>query len=210
VVKGYLEAPTCQERVPFILNPEKNRDIFLEYYSRVGCKVKFKSMDSSDCAQPKNNACSVKVRMGVPLGPELSEEEHSYCVAFTPTPKIDWRCSKGYNPVSVLQYKAAHDDGRAAKMRVYAELSDVYLDIYKDAGTKLLSVRLRDVDGGTINGFVDKETRIGKVLSDLLKDKKPHQVALELSYSRRSDDPNAAAILTLYGPTWREFPAEFE
>jgi hypothetical protein len=128
----------------------------------------------------------------------------------TPTPKVDWRCSKGFNPVPLAEFKAAHDDARAAKLRVYAELSDVYLDEYKGTQDKIFSVRLRDADGAAIHGYIEKDTPIGKVFSNVLKDGKPHQVALEIGYSRRNQDPEAATILTLYGLSWREFPAELE
>jgi hypothetical protein len=210
VVKGYLSAPACNDRLPFILNPQKNGAIFLEHYAAVGCKVQFKGMDASDCATPKNEACSVKVQMRVPMGPEVSEEEHSYCISLAPTPKIDWRCSKGYNAVPLAQFKAAHDDARPAKLRLYAEPGDQYLDEYADAKSTMLSIRLRDADGATINGFTEKDGRLGQVLSDLLKDKKAHQVVLEIGYSRRNDNRDAAAILTLFEIGWREYPAELE
>jgi hypothetical protein len=210
VVTGYMNAPTCNDRLQFILNPQKNASIFLEHYSAVGCTVELKSMDASDCAKPKNGACSVKVRMVVPMGPQVNDEEHSYCVSLAPTAKIDWRCSKGYNAVPLAQFKAAHDDGRAAKLRLYAELGDQYFDEYADAQSSALSVRLRDADGATINGFVEKETRLGKVLADLLKDKKTHQVVLEIGYSRQNDNRDAVTILTLFEIGWREYPAELE
>ena len=210
VIRGYMNASTCKDRLPFLLNPEKNGAMILEYYSAVGCKVKLKSMDASDCARAKYNACSVKVRMRVPLGPTHSDEEHTYCISLTPEPKIDWRCSKGYNPVALARFKALHDDGRAGKFRVWAALSDVYLDLYADAGDGLLSLGMRDVEGATINGYVRRETDVAKLLSEALKDKQPHQIAVELSYSRSNKDPNAAAVLTLYGLSWREFPDEFE
>jgi hypothetical protein len=210
VVKGYLNAPACNDRLQFILNPQKNGALFLDYYSAVGCTVHFRSMDASDCATPKNGACWVKVQMGVPTGFEVSEEEHSYCIALAPTPKIDWRCSKGYNTVPLAQFKAAHDDARPAKLRLYAEPGDQYLDEYADAKSTTLSIRLRDADGATINGFIEKDSRLGQVLADLLKDKKAHQVVLELGYSRRNDNRDAASILTLFEIGWREYPAELE
>jgi hypothetical protein len=210
LVKGYMSAPTCNDRLQFILNPQKNGATLTQYYSAVGCKVQFKGMDASDCAKPKNDACQVKVQMGVPMGPQVSEEEHSFCISLAPTPKIDWRCSKGHNSVSLAQFKAAHDDARPAKLRLYAEPGDEYLDEYADARNAMLSIHLRDADGATINGFIEKDGRLGHVLADLLKDNKAHQVVLELGYSRRNDNRDAAAILTLFEIGWREYPAELE
>jgi hypothetical protein len=213
VVRDYLNAPSCTDRVPFILNGAKNSTIFLDYYLPVGCRVQLRRMDASDCDQPKHNGCQVKVIMGVPVAGspgQVNEEEHSYCISFTPTPKIDWRCSKGYNPVSLLEFKAAHDDARAGKFRVYAEQSDVYLDEYKDKQSTWLSVRLRDANGATINAYTEKANRVGTLLSDTLKDGKPHQVSVEIAYSKRNEDREAATLLTLFGFNWREYPGEFE
>jgi hypothetical protein len=211
-VKGYMNAPSCLDRLNFVVNAAKNGPFILDHYQSVGCNVRFLSMDASDCDKPKNDGCVVKVLMDLPAGPpgQTKQEEHSYCVVLTPTPKVDWRCSKGFNPVPLAQFKAAHDDARPAKFRFYAELSDVYLDEYKGTQDKIFSVRLRDADGGTIHGYIEKDTPIGKLFSNVLKDGKPHRVALEIGYSRRNQDPEAATILTLYALSWREFPAEFE
>jgi hypothetical protein len=210
VVKGYLNAASCSDRLEHVLNPSKNGPVILEYYASIGCKVHFRSMDTSDCAKPTDRFCSVKVLMGVPAGPpgQVNEEEHSYCVSLDPSPKVDWRCSKGYNPVSLGAFKAAHDDARAGTFRLLAELSDSYLAEFADAGRTALAVRLRDVDGTTIHGFVDRNTGVARTLGDLLKDKKPHPVIVELAYGRRSEDPGTATILTLFALNWREYPSE--
>lgn len=211
-MKGYMNAASCLDRLNFVVNAGKNGPFILEHYASVGCNVRFLSMDASDCDTPKNNGCTVKVRMDVPAGPpgQIKQEEHAYCVLLTPTPKVDWRCSKGFNPMPLTEFKAAHDDARPQKFRFYAELSDVYLDEYVGTKDKIYSVKLRDIDGGTIHGYIEKDTGIGKLFTKVLTDGKPHQVALEIGYSRRNKNPDAATILTLYGLSWREFPAEFE
>jgi hypothetical protein len=255
VVKGFLTAPTCADRVPFVLNPQKNGPIILNYYSAVGCKVLFKSLDSSDCEHPTHGFCTVKATMllpgpapeqaddeshaplATPRGPAkgkgarkaadkagppartiiatdggqpMHEEAHDYCVSLQPTPKVDWRCTKGYNPVSLQRFKTEHDDARAGKFRLFAQLGDAYLDQYKNKQSTVLAIRLRDMDGTTINGYIERANQLGKFMGDLLKDKKTHKVVLELNYSRNNEDREATAILTLFGVGWREFPAELE
>jgi hypothetical protein len=213
LVTKYLSADDCTERVKFIMNPDKNREVLKQNYSDTkSCKKEFQAIDASDCLKPGEGRCSAKVSYGKKkngFGVEYDDVSW-YCISLDTAPKIDWRCSAGYNPVPLKTFKATYEKEKPSRFRVYAELSDYYNYEFGGAKNKMYSVKLSDERGENIAGYVEKETDLGKQLFELLKDGKSHAVVLELTYKKRSQASGVVNITNMVGKRWREYQEELQ
>lgn len=213
VLTNWLTADKCADRVQYALSPEKNRAAINERYAdKKSCKTAFEAIDATDCLSPTDGRCSAKVTFGKrknAFGREY-DDVNWYCIALDGMPKIDWRCSVGYNPTPLKTFKATYEIGKSARFRLLAEISDYYNYEYSHAKAKVYSLALKDDDNESIAGYVDKDSDLGKNLFDSLKDGKSHAVVLELTYRKGSQSASIVTITNMFGHKWREFPEELQ
>ena len=202
LIGQYANADNCSQRLEYILNPSKNKEALTSYYADTkSCVLHFQSIDASDCSHITGDRCSVKVTTGSKAGDILW-----HCIVLTPQgPKVDWRCSVGYNPLPMKTFQALHDIGKRARFRVWAELTDYYNYQYSEARKTMYSVRL----GADLYGYVKRDSDLGRRMFDLLKDGKAHAVVVEVVYGRNSRTPSIADITDLPHRGWSEYDGEF-
>jgi hypothetical protein len=213
LIKSYLNASNCRDRLAYITSPEENREaLFRHYADKKTCREKFQSIDASECTQPVDNRCAAKVVFGKSRGNGGQEMEDwkRYYVVLGSSPRIDWRCSVGYNPLPLMTFRAMYEQDKPARFRVFAELTDYYNFEFTNANKKMYSARLNDKDGVAIAGYVEKQSELGQALFELLKDGKPHPVVLELTYGKESQNSSVVTITNMFGYRWREYPEELQ
>ena len=161
------------------------------------CIVEHGAIDDTDCREIAVGAyCSVEVKV------EKSSPLH-YCMQNTPEGfKIDWRCSKGFNPTPLKIYKSEAMQTHAV-FRVTAKASDYFNFHYVQE--KYYSFQLKDADGENIWGYADRMSPEGLAIFTALKDGKSHAVMIELGH----DSGNSQAYITrLAAQNWRQLPEE--
>jgi hypothetical protein len=210
---SYLATP-CMARLPFITNPDGDRAAFEEKYKGLSCKQKYESLDTSDCKAPADDGyCYPLVVWGRgknAFGVEGADSVN-YCMQQTPQGfKIDWRCSLGYNPVTVPAFRTQHAFNQPAVFRMRAKLSYYYNYEFSEAKQTHYSLSLEDKEFAHIDGaYVPRQSADGQKLFDVLKDGKEHTVVIELVYRPNSQDSSVATVTRLLGFGWRERPAEY-
>lgn len=213
LVTDYLNVEDCGDRVQFIVHPDKNGEVLKKHYADPkSCKRKFQSIDAAACQKPTGGRCVVKVNFGKVPGPFGREYDDiaPYCIPLEPTPKIDWRCSAGYNPVALKTFKALHENGKPSRFRVNAELSDYYNYEFRLARAKYYSIKITDKANEDVYGYVERESDVGKQIFELLKDGTYHSPILELEYKAGSKNPQVATITRMISKGWREYPEELQ
>ena len=213
LLAGYVSVPACLDRLPFILNPVANREALVDHYRSVAkCGGKWDSIDTTSCKTLDNGYCYpvVGYRGGKnAFGVDVTDSD-SFCVVQTPQgPKIDWRCSVGYNPVTVPAFKAQHTTKQPSIFRFEAKLDDYYNYEFADAKDTHYSIGLQDGANNQIYAYVPKKSPDGQKLFDGLKDGKEHPVLIEIAYPANSGSSSVAAVTRLLGFGWREQAGEF-
>ena len=196
VVKDYLSQKDCAERTKFILDPDKNKSVMLEYLkamNKTSCDVpKKEGLNDSDCDGKKDGEyCAVKAN------------GNTYEVKKTPDGfKIDFRATYGYGSDTLAGVKARMAAGipvNLAMVRVTAKL-----DTPKENGT--LSVLLEDRAVGLTREWasVSKESPDTSGLVKLLLDGKEHPVTLVVTQEGR----NELGVLAFIQEGWRQLEEE--
>jgi len=200
VVREYWSQENCADRVKFVLSPEANRAAMVEHYKDTKtCKKKLDSIDDSDCASATTpgSYCSV------------TADERQYCLKRVDNGfVIDWRCSVGYNPMSIVTFRSVRP--RTPHLfRAHAKLGSYYNYAYQDAERTHYSVELW-IDSVRIHGYVYKTDADGVRLFDALKDGRSHPILVQLQYPPGAADADVVAIDMFWAPNWREHAVEIE
>jgi len=184
VMINYAESSTVEQRLMYVRNPEKCKEIFATYYS-----------DGINGYTPKkfgnctfNNGWYtleeyVEARRG---NQPIDIIVNRFFVNIGNTYKLDWESSNGYNPISWKEFNALKN-GQVAKMRCVAIL-------YESKYNGYYGIRIRDYIGNSqFTAYLDKNSEYGKELFNLLKDGNPYAVILEMKYAEKD---------TLYNNNW--------
>jgi hypothetical protein len=217
VVKAYLSSSKCDDRVQYVLNPDGDRSVMADWYKdKADCVTKYESIDDKGCATvDADGACSMKVVWGerkTAFGTRTSSTW--FCLKRTNAGfKIDWRCSTGYNPMTVKSLKAQYAGRKKGQtlsgtFRVYAKMGSYYNYNYLYADKTQYSIDLQDDDGDSLHGYVKKDSPDGTAYFDLLKDGESHAILADASYGARAES-NDQVNLGHFTKGWRERPEEF-
>lgn len=187
VVENYLKAKDWQERLKYVLEPDRVKPVMEKRYSTNYTppdKIKVNPVKPI-----KDQWFEVEAILnGDRISYYLQKTENGY--------KIDWESSVGYNaPMTVAAFKAQRPK-EPMKFRVIGNLSNSYpyipWEIRREAEKNLWSVGLRDGDGNSIAyGYIEKESDDGKRLYELLKDGEKHKFTAIIKFfegSRPGDD----------------------
>ena len=216
VLKKYVEAPTCLDRLPFIMNPDKNKQAFRETYPKQDCLQSYESIDTVDCKTLDDGYCYPEVIWGKKknaLGGEYTDKS-TYCVGKTPDGwKVDWRCSKGYNPVAAKTFQAQHTPRQPVIFRVQATIDDYYNFDFSNAKDTHYSVKMEiygeQRDTVWLHGYIPKTSPDGQKLFSALKDGRTHPALIEVAYPLRSRSTGVVDITRLLNTGYREHSAEY-
>jgi hypothetical protein len=199
LVRDYWSQENCADRVKFILAPEANGAALVnEYKDQKSCVKKLDSIDDADCkTAAAGSYCSLQAKSG--------KDTNTYCMknddgAF----KIDWRCTKGFNPTPMAVFKAQLPETPSV-FRVEAKISDFYNFEYTDAQKSHHSVGLVAGDTGErVYGYIQKDSPEGQTLFELLKDGRSHRLTIELVYPKNARDSHTTTIKRLVAKDWHQ------
>ncbi len=90
---------------------------------------------------------------------------------------VDWPATVGLNSITLKAFKATAPNQRTT-LRVTAELSDYFNYQYLFAQPTHFSIKLEDYRGDFIHGYVQKESKLGKELYELLQDGTGHRITV--------------------------------
>ncbi|HEX4334335.1 MAG TPA: hypothetical protein VH062_00395 [Polyangiaceae bacterium] len=203
LVKAYAGVENCSDRVQFILNPVENGPRLIDAYKDVkDCTVKYKSIDASSCKDvAPGTHCTVRAVF-------KDDSKMDYCIARTQADfKVDWLCSKGWNPIS-LKVLRADQPRQPARFRLFAELSDYYNYDYRDAKPTHYSIHLTDDDRQEIQGYMSRSAPDAVTLHDTLKDGKKHRVIVRLAYGSHASEAGVIEITRFYQEGWAQLPED--
>ncbi len=210
VVGAYFSSPNCVDRVQYVVNPEGNRPAMLEWYKEKStCSRKYETIDDKSCATTSvGGDCRVKVTWADKATSTwlcLERASGGY--------KVDWRCSTGFNPMTVKAFKAQYGGRKKAQaltgtFRLRAKMGDYYNYEFLYSKKTHYSVSVSDETGQSLHGYVKKDSPEGQAYFDLLKDGEPHAVMASASYGPRSESSDVVTLGT-FSKGWRERPEEF-
>lgn len=202
-LKGYLNAQTCADRVQYILDPEANKAALLGACKDSDCPKKFESIDEGKCAD---------VAVGKSCYANVTWQKDStswYCLTRTSDGlKIDWRCSKGYNEISLPAFEVRHQAGKPALFRLRVTLSTDYYGAYGEVKDAFYAFKAADTDGNRIDAYMLKSNPGAAKLMDLLKDGKSHPVVAELDFDPQTKTPDQLTMTRFVGDGWNQLPEE--
>jgi|GEM_PF-3773941 len=210
VVRAYFSSPKCVDRVPYVVNPEGNRPAMLEWYKeKTTCSKKYEVIDDKACAATSvGGDCRVKV-----IWTDKSASTWLCLERASGGYKIDWRCSIGFNPVTVKAFKAQYAGRKkgqtlAGTFRLRGKMGDYYNYEFLYSKKTHYSVSLSDDSGQSLHGYVKKESPEGQAYFDLLKDGESHAIMAAASYGPRSESSDVVTLGS-FSRGWRERPEEF-
>lgn len=194
LIKSYVEAPTWEDRLKYILHPDEEKSKMEEYYKDYKpisgtINYNYKEVTKDDnyivyfvqkTYQDKNTDSQCFV---------LVKENNIY--------KIDWEASVVYNEMSWAEFKASKPSS-PVKFRTLLQLDDYYNYGFRDKSNDYWSISLSEIDFNNINGYkvlnmngyVKKDSEAGKKLYEYLKDGKMKVSIVELKYPYNSEGNN--------------------
>lgn len=183
VVENYLKAKDWQERLKYVLEPDRVKPVMEKRYGN----LQYTPPEKYKVNTPKQindqwvaveAAISGKNAFGQPDSFPwiyyLQKTDRGY--------KIDWESSNGYNSISTTAFKAQRPK-EPMKIRVLGTLSDNYSPVGRDVAETHWSFGLKDSDENFVAyGYISKDLEDGKKLYELLKDGETHRLILAVRY----------------------------
>jgi len=210
VVRGYLTAAKCGDRLPFILDGEKNRDTLRAHYGRLEnpCASRIDEMQgtpgaSCDAIQV-GEVCTVHVWKDSEADstPYLLERRESGFL-------VDWRATAQPNLLTFKELRERRPTG-ATTLRVWATASDYYGFQWSDARATHVAVTLDEPRSRpirrAITGYLPRAPD-GARLAALLADGQRHPIVVSVKH-KPGGQPELVDIVKLFRLDWRSSPEE--
>lgn len=112
---------------------------------------------------------------------------------------VDWPATVGLNPITLKAFKATAPKQRTT-LRVTAELSNYFNYQYLYANPTHFSIKLEDYRGDWIHGYVQKGSKDGKELYELLQDGIHHQITVAVQCT--GTEGSVVEIVDLVSRNW--------
>ena len=193
-VKDYLAQKDCADRAKFILNPEANKALMLDYYKAHNvsmCVTEHQGVDDSQCGEVQTGGYCFATAKGL---------NHRYALKRTAEGfKVDFRGTYGYGPETLRQFKAQITAGvapKSATVRVLAKIDS------GRSGDSSLPIDIKDESSSPTeyaSASVDRKTPAASELTKLLLDGKEHRVMLVLGR-----DGDGLAVIRLVQDGWNQ------
>lgn len=207
VLRGYLGARPCAERLKFIENPEKYGALLRTLYAGdapdecdwLGTQRIRAVEEQADCEAflAKGRPCIVSVwRKDGAYG-------IGYCIrSSTDGQVVDWPCSTGYNEKQLAVFKATAQPGERATFRLWAELDDYYNFDFASARSSHYSLKIvNDENTATIHGYLAKGSADSKDVLDELRPGKGQRFCVQLEMTKPLRDSSVSRV-TAIKPGW--------
>lgn len=101
----------------------------------------------------------------------------------------------GINEINFLQYKVSDKTDVPTEFRVIAKLDDYYNYSFDESINTHYSFELTDAHGDYVNGYVLKNSEVGKKMYDLLKDGQEHKVIVKIHIPNNEDPTNDIFVI---------------
>ena len=202
VVEGYLGAKNVEGRLPFIMDPEKNRKP-METRNKES-QFNYSSISVTSISPIKGHLDGFEVKASFKMGEQTATP--SYFVRRTKDGfKIDWAASVGHNDFPLVTYFETNPK-EPKTFRVSAELGSLYAGEFADHENAYYNLDLREsVPPETCWGYVVKESDAGKKIFEILKDGNKHKITVELQLvtpSGKAARFHTCTITKLVSETW--------
>ncbi len=112
---------------------------------------------------------------------------------------VDWPATVGLNSITLKAFKATAPNQRTT-LRVAAQLDDYFNYQYTDAKPTHFSIKLKDYRGDYIHGYVQKGSKLGKYLYELLQDGTGHQITVAVQCT--GIEASVVDIVDLVSKNW--------
>ena len=186
VLKQYYNCATWEDRLKFVLNPDKVKTKMEEYYST---GYKYYEIFAENISIKENNFNEGNIVTA------FYRNDIIYLKKVNDNFLVDWEATIGYNPVSLAAFNTS-SIGTTAKLRVNGKLSNSFIGNYSNENYYSINLNGRV----TPCVYIGKTSQIGIKLFNLLKDGKSHQIIVELKIV---DNSMTTAIITSFlSDTW--------
>jgi hypothetical protein len=197
VVRNYLRAKTWEDRLPYVMEPERVRPLMKARYEEHGLPtltaitarlIERKTVPSEHLVVQgaASNGLGIRASYNFPV----RQTRDGY--------KIDWEAAVGYNSTALRAFLIQRPQG-ATRFRLQCELGTFYHGEFFGCQGTHYSVRLKQEEPLELaHGFVPKDSAEGKKLFELLKDGKQHEMTVELQnvgpYGQPLERPDAGVV----------------
>jgi hypothetical protein len=190
VIKGYLDVKNCNERLSYVDEPDTLKDIFEKSYSETDCKMEYVSINTGNCKNVNPCYVQVKVKGKNSFNADIFQT-FEYCIVNNDglsIPKIDWKCSKGYNQFSLKSFMMLHDEDNNYIFRVKAKLEKVFDKFI------ILEIFEKEENEG-INVLLEKKDLNSKSIISLLSDNDKHAITVALEFVPELKIPKIKVVI---------------
>lgn len=208
VVKAYLNAATLGKRMECVRLAPETKPLMEKHYSILeptAWPVKF-DVDSMKVVELPVSKTTAAFKVLVNTWGGFRFEPYTYYVLKVGQEyKVDWEASMGINPMTLIAFKVTKPS-RPQVFRLIGRLSDYYNYEFQEAKSYYYSIRLQEssTKGGyeDMTGYVQKHSKDGEFLFNLMSDGAEHPVAVELRYLPNNQSPSVAVINRVVGDGW--------
>jgi len=187
----YLSATSLQNRIPFVLNPEKVGPLMKIRYEGKPWRVpQFEILTHIEPTPSPTGWVKIEACGSRKSGFEWKTGRTMiYYLKMTDSGfRIDWETSIGFNPVSPEEFRVTKPT-TPVRFRGYAKLEDFYADEFSKSKNIAYSIYIRNGDEqGIGHGYIMKNTIAGQKLFEILRDGKEHQMVVDLQYLPNAQD----------------------
>lgn len=180
ILKLYLSATKWEDRLKYVIDPEKVKPLMKSQYEGENAYTPLKSFTVNESKELEKDWIEISATIAYKAGfrSGASYTQKYYLNFLNNQYKIDWIASTGYNETSFRSFET-QKIAEPTKFKVSTILSDIDSSILpKDS---YFSVSLDD-SSMSESAFIDKNSEDGKKLFDILKDGEKHDVTLFLKY----------------------------
>ncbi len=191
VVEAYLLSDTAKDRARFVLDPKTALPRMVEKYYRdrsLRDLLEINAISRVDGEGDPKVGRYGEYRADVANRRGSTNVYYYYVKNTKDGMKIDWEAAVGYNEMSWNAFKASRPT-KPVTMRAVAILDDYYIFAFRNAERTHYSIRF-PLEG--VNGYVRKDSRLGKRLFDTLKDGEEHNLVLSIHFL-----PNSRGFVVL-------------
>jgi hypothetical protein len=182
VLTQYLSAKTYQDRLKYVVKPDVIKSRFLDHYHKMDPNTpELLGFKIIKVEQKADNAALVTVDVNHDRAQFLMKRIDGRWL-------VDWELSVDWAPIPPKVYLATRPFEPTA-FRLWASLATYYNYEYLGGQSNYLSIELRgqkSVDSRNETmpyGFIERSSKDGKALYNLLSDGKPHFVVLRISFN---------------------------
>lgn len=173
-VRAYLSAPSWRDRSSLVLNPKRVKPLMESRYSgKRWVAPKFQLLTQTEPTPSISGWVKVEA--------DVSGSITSYYLKHTMKGyRIDWESSVGFNPMSPEEFRATKPS-KPIRFRIYAKLDDYYNYEFLGAKDIAYSIIIEDRNNNRLgHGYADKNSHIGQVLFNKLRDGNNHEMVLDV------------------------------